>query len=132
MKTRILTLSIMLSVIFGCSKSTQLPSLEIHPNGDKTTIEQKLEGVSLKFCILNQYGEPATVFNKGENFTFNFSIYNHEKDTTKISTDFINDDFYRVFNTSENSDMGKSWTGVWCNYSLQPQEIKVPPSQNRE
>lgn len=28
--------------------------------------------------------------------------------------------------------MGKPWTGVWCNYNLQPLEIKLEPTMNKK
>jgi hypothetical protein len=36
-----------------------------------------VDGIEFKFCLLNEKGEPATVFNEGENFTFQFEIQNN-------------------------------------------------------
>ena len=45
---------------------------EISPDGKQAVIERKINGLAFKFCLLNEKGEPATVFKEGENFSFYF------------------------------------------------------------
>ncbi len=59
----------------GCQKDEDLFELQI---GDENAVIQKeIDGIEFKFCLLNEAGEPATIFNEGENFTFQFSIKNN-------------------------------------------------------
>ncbi len=137
MKVRILkvTTILLLFVIMeaGCEKAKEDNAFaRISPNSKNTVIQKSIDGIDFKFGLMNTESEYATVFNEGENIIFNFSFSNDGEDTIIISTDFINNDFYRVFNSDNNKDMGKPWTGIWCEYSLQPQVIVLPPSQSRE
>ncbi|MFV0268338.1 MAG: hypothetical protein ACK5HT_14520 [Draconibacterium sp.] len=79
MKPTILKLSaLFLSLLFigaGCNNDEDLFELQI---GDKNAvIQQEVNGIEFTFCLLNEAGEPATVFNEGENFTFQFTITNN-------------------------------------------------------
>ncbi len=79
MKSKILKLSVLfLPLLFigvGCNNDEDLFELQI---GDENAVIQKeVDGIEFKFCLLNEAGEPATVFNEGENFTFQFSIRNN-------------------------------------------------------
>jgi len=73
----------------GCEKDEEL-LWEISPNSKTAVIQKEVDGIEFKFCLLNEKGEPATVFNEGENFTFQFVIKNN-LDTTII---FDNSLFY--------------------------------------
>ena len=59
----------------GCNKDDD-PIWEISPDGKQAVIERKINGLAFKFCLLNEKGEPATVFKEGENFNFSFRIKN--------------------------------------------------------
>lgn len=135
MKTTILKLSafILLFALMGagCEKDDEL-LLEISPNSETAVIQKEVDGIEFKFCLLNEKGEPATVFKEGENFLFNFSFKNNTSNTIIVTTEFINQNFYRVFRSSSNTDKGKPWTGLWCQYSLSPQEITLEQSNSKE
>jgi hypothetical protein len=115
----------------GCEKDEELLR-EIYPDSKTSAIQIELDGIEFKFCLLNEKGEPGTVFNQGENFTFYFSFSNNMKDPIIVTTEFISSDFFRVYRSLDNNDMGKPWTGVWCNYSLAPQEINLAPSNIKQ
>jgi hypothetical protein len=102
---------------------------EISPETENKVIQEQENGIEFKFCLLNEVGEAATEFDEGENYTFSFSIENKEDDTITVTTEFITADFYRVYRTQDNKDLGKPWTGLWCEFSLRPREIKSAPAE---
>ncbi|MDX9811784.1 MAG: hypothetical protein RBU28_05320 [Bacteroidales bacterium] len=131
-KNQVFILSV-ISVVFliaasGCRKEVddQL-FLEISHGGGRTVLQKELEGIDFKFCLLDDEGDSTTVINENENFTLSFSFKNNNSDTIIVTTGFINDDFYRIFKSDDNQDMEKPWTGVWCDYSGYPREIKLAP-----
>ncbi len=82
MKPKILKLSTVVLLLFcigaGCQKD-DIFELDI---GDKNAVIQKeVNGIEFKFCLLNEQGEPATIFNEGENFFFQFSIKNNTNES---------------------------------------------------
>jgi len=135
MKNAILKISFIflsLSIMgVGCEKEDEL-LWEISPDSKTAVIQKEVDGIEFKFCLLNEEGEPATVFNEGENFAFNFSFKNKMQDTIVVTTEFISSNFFKVYRSQDNNDMGKPWTGVWCNYSLAPQEINSAPSNTKQ
>ena len=75
----------MLIISVGCQKDDDIFELEI---GDKNAvIVKEVDGVEFKFCLLNEQGKPATIFNEGENFTFSFSIKNNRKEKLHANPD---------------------------------------------
>jgi hypothetical protein len=96
--------------ITACKDTTDDLFLEISPNSQSQVIEQELNGITFKFCLLNEQGQPATVFNEGENFSFYFSSANtSEKDFYFNAREVCyNKDFFRVYQSS-GADMGKSY-----------------------
>lgn len=79
MKTTILKISFIFLLLglmgAGCEKDNEIIEFQID---DKSAIIQKeVNGIKFEFCILNAQGKPATVFNEGENFTFQFAIKNN-------------------------------------------------------
>lgn len=124
----ILFILILTMLPLGCDKSNDLPILlEINPDSDETIIKYETKQVEFEFYLLNKENQPATIFNKGDNFTFNFSFKNISPDQITVTTEFINSEFYNVYLTQNNTDIGKPWTGLWCEFSGLPQEIKVNP-----
>ena len=107
----------------GCNKDDD-PIWEISPDGKQAVIEQKRNGIVFKFCLLNKQGKPDTLFKEGDNFTFYFSLKNITQNDIFVSADFINNDFYRVYQ-SNNTDRGTPWTGIWCEFRRKPTEIKI-------
>jgi hypothetical protein len=102
MKTTILRISVFLLLLSlmgaGCEKEEEL-FWEISPNSKSAVIQKEVNGVEFKFCLLNEQGEPATVFNEGENFTFLFSSRNKRKDTLYFDRGIIGlPDFCEVKN----------------------------------
>ncbi len=76
-------------------------------------VERNVKGVAFKFCLLNEQGQPATVFRKGENITFQFQI------TNKTGRSFYYnayecayaDDFFSVVDASGKT-LGKSYESL--------------------
>ena len=83
MKPTILKLSTMLLLFAvlsaGCQKNEDL--FELKSGDENAVIQKEIDGIEFKFCLLNEAGEPATIFNEGENFTFQFSITNNTATT---------------------------------------------------
>jgi len=90
----------------GWKKSPEAIEWEISPD----SVEKEIDGIAFKFCLLNEQGKPATVFNEGENFSFYFSVTNQSK------KDFFYDayllafdkNFLRIYNSSD-FDFEKSY-----------------------
>ena len=83
MKQKILKLStVILLFAFisaGCQKDDDI--FEIQIGDENAVIEHEVNGIEFKFCLLNEQGKPATVFNEGENFTFQFNIKNFRNES---------------------------------------------------
>ena len=121
MKTTLLKISfifLFLSLMgAGCEKDDEL-LWEISPDSETAVIQKEVDGIEFKFCLLNEQGEPATIFNEGENFTLQFSFKNNTPDTIVATPGFINEDFFRVYQLldSEQKDLGKPYDGIWCEF----------------
>lgn len=108
MKTTLLKFSIF-SLLFalmgaGCEKNDEL-LLEISPDSKTTVIQKEVDGIEIKFCLLNEKGEPATVFKEGENFSFNLSIRNNRAE----SLPFYNYEYYESSDFCEVRTESKSY-----------------------
>lgn len=82
---------------------------EISPASKKTSIQFKKDGIEFKFCLLNEKGEPATIFKEGENFKFHFEVTNKSGKDLYYIPDFAyygDDGFCRVMSV-DNEDRGK-------------------------
>jgi hypothetical protein len=106
--------------------------LEITPESNELMIITAADGIEFTFCLQDELGQPLTRFEKDKNIIFNFSIKNNLQDTIIISTEFINNNFFRVVKLDNNFDYGKPWTGVWCEFSLLPQKIVILPSDQKK
>lgn len=83
----------------GCEKDEDF--LELQIGDENAVIIKEVDGIKFKFCLLNEQGEPATVFNEGENFIFLFSARNTRKDTLYFDRGIIGlPDFCEVRNHS--------------------------------
>jgi len=132
MKYKILKLSTVILLFALISAGCQKDDIfELQIGDENAVIEHEVNGIEFKFCLLNEQGEPATVFNEGENFTFRFTFINHTSDTIIVSRDFINKDFFRVFSvmSSEKQDLGKPYTGIWCEFVATPKYFKVESTE---
>ena len=79
--------------------SCQKESTEAENELNKVITAEK-NGLGIEFCLLNENGEPDTVFQEGENFRFHLAIINNvEPDTSMyIVSDFLkNPDLFMVF-----------------------------------
>jgi hypothetical protein len=85
--------------------------LEISPDSKSQVIEKDLNGIIFKFCLLNEQGEPATVFKEGDNFSFYFSVTNKRSEKVIYVPEIVrsNDNFFcKVFDTN-NQNFGKPY-----------------------
>ncbi len=92
----------------GCEDNNQ-DLWEISPNSKSAVIQQEVDGIEFKFCLLNEEGEPTTVFNEAENFTFYFSVTNKRDEKLYFDPGFAyikGNDFCKVFD-SNNQELGK-------------------------
>lgn len=91
----------------GCDDNNDL-HWEITPNSKTSIIEQKIDGITFKFCLLNEQGKPAKIFEETKNFSFYFSATNNNKKDLYFDLEFITSNFFKVYN-SDNKDMGVSF-----------------------
>jgi len=80
MKTKhfILIVTFIVPFLFaGCSKESVEPVTELPIDGTQKVIKVEKNGIGIEFCLLNEQGEPATVFYEGEDFKFHLSITNN-------------------------------------------------------
>ena len=119
MKTKILKLStvILFLLFIGASCQDDEDLFEIQIGDENAVIQKEIDGIEFKFCLLNDDGEPSTVFNEGENFTFQFSIKNNINDTLPFSDYgfYKLNDFYAV--KSIDNYYGKAFSFVNNAYS---------------
>ena len=99
----------------GCVKEDEL-LWEISPDSKTAVIQKEVNGIEFKFCLLNEKGEPATVFNERENFTFQFSLKNNTKEAIPFYDYgfYVTNDFFSV--KSERVNFGKPFK--FLGYSL--------------
>jgi hypothetical protein len=86
-------------------------NLEISPDSKSQVIKKEIDGITFNFCLLNEQGQPATVFKEGENFSFHFSITNKTDKKLFFFPDFAYSDternnFCEVF-MSDGEKVGK-------------------------
>ncbi|GET29824.1 hypothetical protein SD074_20260 [Prolixibacter sp. SD074] len=97
----------------GCEKSSD-NLWTISPDSQSASIHQEVDGVEFTFSLLNEKGEPATVFNEGENFSFYFAIVNKSGNKLYFDPDFAyynDNDFCKVY-SSEREDLGKPFRAL--------------------
>lgn len=116
-QTFYLFLTVFMVVVTSCSKEPLEPVAELAIDGEQKVIAVEKNGIGIEFCLLNEQGEPATVFNEGENFKFRLAITNNvEPDTAMyIVSDFIyNQELFEVFDR-KGKIIGKPWEIKICN-----------------
>jgi len=97
--------------ILGCENATDdLPGNDMPWDISPDSIEKEIDGIAFKFCLLNEQGKPATVFNEGENFSFYFSVTNCSKKDFYFDAYLLAYDknFLRIYSSS-NYNFGKSY-----------------------
>ena len=130
-RQKIIPFILILTMVAGVGCKNDEVVLQLEVNSQTSVIQKKVAGINFRFSLLKARYQPSTVFKEGENIIFSFSIENALQDTIFVSTDFITPDFYRVFK-SDHIDMGKPWTGLWCDYSLAKEELAIAPSNEKE
>lgn len=97
--------------LMSCQKESIEPIMELTIDGMQKVITVEKNGVGIEFCLLNEKGEPATVFQEGENFKFHLAIINNvEPDTAMyiVSDFFTNQEIFKVYDINENV-IGRPW-----------------------
>lgn len=95
----------------GCEKEDEL-LWEISPDSKTAVIQKGVDGIEFKFCLLNEEGKPATVFNEGENFSFYFSVTNNSSEKFYFYPGYAySDEFSRVY-SSNNQDKGQPYQTI--------------------
>lgn len=105
---RIIQISYLFPVLFGvavisCQKEPIEPLTELAIDSEQKVIAVEKNGIGIEFCLLNKEGEPATVFEEGENFKFHLAIENRvEPDTAMyIISEFLQNSYlFMVFNSA--------------------------------
>ncbi len=111
-----ITIIVIPFLLTGCNKEPVEPVTELPADGSQKVIRVEENGIGIEFCLLNEQGEPATVFKEGENFKFHLGIVNNVKeyDSLYLVTDFLgNPGLFMVY--KENNDtVGKpvKWEGM--------------------
>ncbi|MDR2126739.1 MAG: hypothetical protein LBP63_07910, partial [Prevotellaceae bacterium] len=95
MKKTILKTTAILLILAGvvaCGKENadNVDFHEITIGSANPVINYAANGIEFEFCLLNEQGEPSTIFNEGENFSFYFKIANRNNDGLQISKGFLN------------------------------------------
>ena len=116
MKTNIFNICLPMLLLCGAITSgcEQDDLWEIFPDSETTAIKKVVDGFEFKFCLLNEAGEAATVFNEGENFAFYFSVTNKTNENFYFFPgfaypEFIGNDFCKVYGSND-QDYGKPYT----------------------
>ena len=94
----------------GCEKEDEL-FWEISPSNESAVIQEEVDGIEFKFCLLDEEGKPATVFDEGDNFSFYFSVTNNSSESLFFCPDYAfseENDFCRTY-TSSLIDEGKPY-----------------------
>ncbi|MBA7535528.1 hypothetical protein ES705_27786 [subsurface metagenome] len=102
-QTFYLFLTVFTVTVMSCQKDSIEPVMELTIDSKQKVLTVEKNGVGIEFCLLNENGEPATVFYEGENFRFHMAIKNNvEPDTAMyIVSDFlINPGLFRVFSNT--------------------------------
>ncbi len=95
----------------GCDDDYEQDIWEISPDSKIAVIQKEVDGIEFKFCLLNENDEAATVFNKGEDFSFYFSVTNNNNKDLYFDPDFVSSEdcsFFQV-NDEGNSIIGKPY-----------------------
>jgi len=125
--TRFVFAFLFICLSFGCNKNDDPTVIEITTDSKEKLIKYETEQIEFEFCLLNLDGISETIFNKGDNIIFSFSFKNSSGEQIIATTEFVNNSFFNVFNGQNNIEIGRPWTGLWCEFSGAPQELKVNP-----
>ena len=96
-------LLVLAGVFSSCLKNSEPEPIggfywEIPRNGKNSVINNRIDGIEFKFCLLNEKGVPATRFKQGEDFSFHFEMINHRRDRLYTYTNGLEcDNMFRYF-----------------------------------
>jgi hypothetical protein len=114
-KIKMLTIFLLLLplcfVLLGAGCEDDDGILELQIGDENPVILKEVSGVEFKFCLLNEQGEPATIFNEGENFTFLFSVTNKSGRKLYLDNSFLDNSFCNVY-TTKGKEIGKPYEFV--------------------
>lgn len=127
-QSRFMLLLLLLIIGASCQKEQETKYWEISPNSGASIIHTILDSIEFEFCLFDQDFVPSTIFNENENFYFHFSFMNNMQDIIVVSPEFINSEFFRVYQSGTNIDMGKPWTGIWCEYRSVSKTFNLNPT----
>ena len=108
----LMLLSLIIIGMVGCENKLDELIWEIYVDSDTSVIEKEINGINFKYSLLNAQGQPATVFNEYENFSFHLSVTNKTKEKLYFFPDFAyqeNNGFCEIF-SSKNETRGKAFT----------------------
>ena len=103
----------------GCTKDDEV-IYELQITDENKVLQQEVKGIEFSFSLLNELGEPAKVFNIGENFSFQFLIKNKTAESLLFYDYgfYTTDDFLLVSSGTKN--YGKPMK--FLNYSITKEE----------
>lgn len=107
----ILTATLLLLVVSCSKENTENKTFQINIGDAKAYIETEIGGITYKFQLLNEAGNPATEFNEGENFTFYFSETNNTENNYFSYPNYAysqTNNFCCVFN-KKNENIGRPY-----------------------
>src|SRR3989304_7642265 len=86
--------------------------------------------ISLNYELLDSLENTKITFGKGEKIIFSFKITNNSDSLLYYETDFINEEFFKVYkiNNGEKTAIGKSYNSVFCEYRTIA-NMFIPPNQ---
>ncbi|AGA76815.1 hypothetical protein [Echinicola vietnamensis] len=79
--------------------------------------------LAVDFCLLSIDSVPATSFRQGENIIFALTLHNLTSDQLTIKPAFLHNHPFAVRSQNDIFGIGTPITGVWCQFSLNPQEL---------
>ena len=116
--------SLFMVAMVSCQKESIEPGTELAINGEQKVISVEKNGIGIEFCLLNEQGEPATIFNEGEDFRFHLAITNNIKSydsvymplCTGCGYGYIPDEFYVM--DSQGDTIGRPFYFSGADYVL--------------
>lgn len=118
----------------GCKKDDFIEEdfivLEIVQGSENAVLQKDFNEIGLSFYLINEQGDTTTLFNENENIIFCFSFKNKTGEIITINSEFMNSDFFRVFQSEDKKDMGTAWTGMWCLFRIEPRDFTLEQYQS--
>lgn len=116
-------------MVMSCQKESIEPVItELAIDGKQKVISVEKNGIGIEFCLLNEQGQPATVFNEGEDFRFHLVIRNNVKscetlyipfcrDCTGYGNSYFPDEFYVM--SAQGNTIGRPFYIRGADFSLE-------------